>query len=96
MTPKILVIDDEQNLRDYICKVFKSENYRVKSVASARDAKTLVNEEVFNVVHRGLLGHVARWLWGRQFANQQQSSGVSTGKNGRSSRRRSSSEYQRE
>lgn len=50
MAPKILVIDDELNLRDYICKVFESENFLVKSASNAMEAKELVAGEDFNVI----------------------------------------------
>ena len=50
MTPKILIVDDEQNLRDYICKVFESENFIVKSAENADEAQKLVDAEEFNVL----------------------------------------------
>lgn len=50
MTPNILVVDNEQTLRDYICKVLKSENYSVFSSANASDAKEHVLNNKFSVI----------------------------------------------
>lgn len=50
MAPKILIIDDEQNLREYICKVFESENFDVRSAETAKEAKNRVDNEKFNVI----------------------------------------------
>jgi signal transduction histidine kinase len=50
MTPNILIIDDEQSLREYICRVLKSENFNVRSAANSSDAKELVNLNNFSVI----------------------------------------------
>ena len=50
MNPKVLLVDDEKSVREYLTKVFKANSISVKSCASAQEAHELLNIEDFSVL----------------------------------------------
>jgi two-component system cell cycle response regulator CpdR len=49
-TPKILIVDDEAQIRGLLSLTFEQAGYIVKTAASGRDAIALCDAEVFDVV----------------------------------------------
>jgi two-component system cell cycle response regulator CpdR len=67
-TPKILIVDDEANIRRCLSLTFEQAGYIVKAAASGRDAIALCDHEAFNVVLSDVVmpemdGHeLAQWM----------------------------------
>ncbi|HQJ05895.1 MAG TPA: response regulator, partial [Spirochaetota bacterium] len=47
---KILIVDDEQNIRESISKFLKLENYEISQAANGLSAKRALEEELFDLV----------------------------------------------
>ena len=50
LQPSLLVVDDEQIMRDVITKLFESEGYCVAAVKSGEDGLETIREKSFDVV----------------------------------------------
>ncbi len=47
MWKRILVVDDEEGIRDILTKAFTRAGYEVKTAASAEDALEILNQELY-------------------------------------------------
>jgi two-component system cell cycle response regulator CpdR len=67
-TPKILIVDDEAEIRGFLSLTFEEAGYVVKTAASGRDAIALCDHEAFDVVLSDVVmpemdGHeLAQWM----------------------------------
>ncbi len=50
MSVKVLVVDDEEGIRDSLSAILHEEGYKVKSVATLSDADKSISEEFFHVI----------------------------------------------
>ncbi|HRI78355.1 MAG TPA: sigma-54 dependent transcriptional regulator [Cyclobacteriaceae bacterium] len=50
MAPKVLIIDDEDNLRKLMCRIIELEGYKVFEVATAKAATKILETETIHVV----------------------------------------------
>ena len=47
---KVLVVDDEVNIREALASILENEGYQVKSSASAEEAMAILGQDYFQVV----------------------------------------------
>ncbi|RLJ71552.1 two-component system NtrC family response regulator [Hydrogenivirga caldilitoris] len=50
MSVKVLIVDDEEGIRDSLSEILKEEGYRVSSASTLSEAKQRITEEFFHVV----------------------------------------------
>lgn len=50
MNEKILVIDDEEMIRDFIQRALTRQGYAVKTVGQSREALEIIAKEVFDII----------------------------------------------
>jgi DNA-binding response OmpR family regulator len=50
MSPKILVVDDEPDIRDILCSFFREFGYEVSAAAGAREALSILDQEPIPVM----------------------------------------------
>ena len=50
MNPKVLLVDDEKSVREYLTKILEANSISVKSCANASQARELLNTEDFNIL----------------------------------------------
>ena len=49
MNPKVLLVDDEKSVREYLTKILEANSITVKSCSNASQARDLIKIEDFNV-----------------------------------------------